>query len=106
MEKMVSVFSRLTLEEKPITARFTVYSPVLVMMPARMEGIRNFVWRAEVMKPAAAPAAMAAGRARMGCPARATVADTAQPKVKLPSVVISAIFRMRKLRNSASATRA
>jgi len=37
---------------------------------------------------------MAAGMARKGCPATATVADTAHPRVKAPSVVISAIFRV------------
>ena len=61
--------------------------------------------KAAAMKPAAAPDSMATGSARKGCPASATVADTAQPSVKLPSVVMSAMFRMRKLRNSASATR-
>ena len=107
MVKIVSVFfTRLTLEEKPITARFTVYSPVSVMMPARIEGIENLVCSAAVMKPAAAPDSMAAGKARKGCPRRANVAATAAPRVKAPLVVISAMFRMRKLRNSASATRA
>ena len=47
-----------------MTARFTVYSPVSVMMPARMEGMRNRVCSTAVMKPAAAPASMAAGKAR------------------------------------------
>ena len=92
--KTVSAFSRLTLEEKPITARLTVYSPVLVIIPAKIEGIRIFVCKKAVMYPAAAPAAMAAGMARKGCPATATVADTAHPRVKAPSVVISAIFRV------------
>ena len=44
--------------------------------------------------PAAAPASMAAGMASQGCPATAMVADTAHPRVKAPSVVISAIFRV------------
>ena len=100
----VGFFSRFTLEEKPMTARFAVYRPVSVMMPARIEGIRNLVCSMAVIKPAAAPASMARGNARYGCPARATVADTAHPRVKAPLVVISAMFRMRKLRNSASAT--
>ena len=104
MENRVVFFSRLTLEEKPITARFTVYSPVSVMMPARMEGIRNLVCSRAVMKPAADPASMAAGKAKKGCPARASVAEIAQPRVKAPLVVISAMFSTRKLRNSARAT--
>ena len=103
---MVSAFTILTLEEKPITARFTVYSPVLVMIPARMEGIFSFVCKKAVMNPAQAPAIMAAGSASKGCPATAMVADTAQPRVNAPSVVISAMFNIRKLRNSARATRA
>ena len=94
------------MEEKPITARFTVYSPVLVMMPARIEGIFSFVCKKAVMNPAQAPASMAAGSASRGCPATAMVADTAQPRVNAPSVVISAIFSIRKLRNSAKATNA
>ena len=59
-----------------------------------MEGTASLVWRNAVMKPAAAAAAMAAGMARMGCPARQTMADTAQPRVKEPSVVRSAMSRM------------
>ena len=46
------------------------------------------------------------GAFTLGCAVSATVADTAQPRVKEPSVVISAIFSTRKLRNSARATRA
>ena len=46
------------------------------------------------------------GSFTLGCAVSATVADTAQPRVKAPSMVMSAIFRMRKLRNRASATRA
>ena len=67
----------------------------MVMIPARMEGIFIFVCKKAVTKPARAPAIMAAGMARMGCPATARVADTAQPRVKAPSVVISAIFSVR-----------
>ena len=62
----MSVFSMFTLEENPMTARFTVYRPVLVMMPARIEGIRNRVCSSAVIPPAAAPASIAAGNARMG----------------------------------------
>ena len=64
--KMVSERSMFTLEEKPITARFTVYSPVLVMMPARMEGTPQRVCSSAVTVPAQAPASMAAGRASQG----------------------------------------
>ena len=49
-----------------MTARFTVYSPVLVMMPARMEGHCQPVCRNAVTKPAAAPASMASGSPKMG----------------------------------------
>ena len=105
MLNRVTVFSMVTLEEKPMTARFTVYSPVLVIIPARMEGIFSFVCRAAVTKPAAAPQSMAAGMASSGCPATARVADTAHPRVNDPSVVISAMFRTRKLSSRAIATR-
>ena len=87
-------------------ARLTVYSPVLVTMPARMEGTPSRVWSRAVMAPAAAPAAMARTSPRKGWPATAAVAETAQPSVKAPSVVISAMLSTRKLRNSASATSA
>ena len=50
-------------------------------------------------------AAMAANSARIGWPAMVSMAPTAQPSVKHPSVDRSAIFRMEKLMNSASATR-
>ena len=95
-----------TLEENPITARLTVYRPVLVMMPARMEGTARRVCKKAVTNPAAAPDSMASGNPRKGCPATAAVADTAQPNVKAPSVVISAMLSTRKLRNSAMATSA
>lgn len=65
------------------------------MMPARMEGTPILVWRKAVTKPAAAPAAMAAGTAKTGWPAMHTVTDTAAPRVKAPSVVRSAMSRMR-----------
>ena len=89
-----------------MTARFTVYSPVLVTMPARMEGTPSLVCKKAVTKPAAAPASIASGSPKKGCPATAAVAETAQPKVKAPSVVISAMLRMRKLKNNAMATKA
>ena len=104
--KMVCVFSIGTLEEKPITARLTVYSPVLVMMPARIDGTPRRVCKVAVTKPEAAPAAIAKNRPSTGCPATAAVAETAHPRVKVPSVLISAIFKIRKLRNSAIATSA
>ena len=106
MVNSVVVLSMGTLEEKPITARLMVYSPVLVMMPARMEGTPIRVCKKAVTKPAAAPDTMAANRPRMGCPATAIVAETAQPRVNAPSVVMSAMLRTRKLKNSAMATRA
>ena len=94
-----------TLEEKPMTARFTVYNPVLVMMPAKMEGTPMRVCKKAVTKPAQAPAKTASASPSTGRPATAAVADTAQPRVKAPSVVMSAMFSTRKLRNRAMATR-
>ena len=95
MEKMVGVLTSDMVEEKPITARFTVYSPVLVMIPARMEGIFSFVCKKAVMNPAQAPAAMAAGTASTGWPAAASETDTAAPRTKAPSVVRSAMSSTR-----------
>ena len=69
------------LEDQPITAKFTVYRPVLTIMPAKMLSTPSFVWRKAVTNPEQAPAAMAAGRARKGWPARVTVAPTAKPRV-------------------------
>ena len=45
-------------------------------------------------------------KARNGCPAAAIVTDTAVPRTKQPSVVISAMSSMRKLKNSAIGTSA
>ena len=94
-EKMVSSFNRLTLELQPITMRFTVYNPVLVTMPAKMEGTPRRVCKKAVTNPAQAPATMAAGMAKKGWPAAVTVTDTAAPSTKAPSVVRSAMSRMR-----------
>ena len=99
---MVSVWNRDWLL-LPMTIRLMLYRPMLVTMPARMEGTASLVCKKAVMNPAAAEAAMPAGRARMGCPARHIMADTALPSTKAPSVVISAIFKMEKLRNRAKA---
>ena len=51
-------------------------------------------------------ASMASGRPKNGWPATAAVAETAQPSVNAPSVVISAMLSTRKLKNSAMATSA
>ena len=102
---MVSVWNRDWLL-LPMTIRLTLYRPMLVMMPARMEGTDSLVCKNAVMKPAAAAASIPAGRASTGCPDRHIMADTALPKTNAPSVVISAIFKIRKLRNSAIATSA
>ncbi len=93
--KMVSCLSRDWLAFQPMAMRFTVYSPVLVTMPARMEGTPSLVWRKAVTNPAQAPASMAAGMARKGCPAAVRVTDTAQPRTKQPSVVRSAMSSTR-----------
>ena len=81
------------LEEKPITARLTVYRPVLTMMPAMMLSTPRRVCKKAVMKPDSTPAAMAAKRASTGWPATATWQQTAQPNVKQPSVDRSAMFK-------------
>ena len=75
------------------------------MMPARMEGTPILVCKKAVMKPEQIPAAMAAKRARYGWPKSVTMAPTAQPRVKQPSVERSAIFKILKETNNASATR-
>ena len=80
-DRRVSLPKMDRLEDQPITARLTVYSPVLTMMPARMLSTPSLVWRKAVTNPDRAPASMAAGRARKGCPARVTVAPTAKPRV-------------------------
>ena len=92
---MVLPPSRLWLDFQPMAIRFTVYSPVLVTMPARMEGTPSLVCKKAVAKPAQAPASMAAGMAKIGCPAAVRETDTAAPSTKQPSVVISAISRIR-----------
>ena len=95
MVKTVLPPSRLWLAFQPMAIRFTVYRPVLVTMPARMEGTPSFVCKKAVTNPAQAPAAIAAGMARMGCPAAVRATDTAAPRTKQPSVVRSAISRIR-----------
>ena len=68
-----------------MTARLTVYSPVLVTMPARMEGHAEAGLQQGRDGPGRRrPAAMARNRPRMGWPATAAVADTAQPSVNAP----------------------
>ena len=69
-----------------------------------MEGTPILVCKKAVTKPEHTPAAIAAGNARNGCPAMVTIAPTAQPSVKQPSVDRSAIFRILKDINSARAT--
>ena len=94
MVKMLDVLKRLRLLEKPIAAMLTVYSPVLTMMPARMLSTPSRVCKKAVTKPEQTPAAIAAGRASTGWPARVTLAPTAQPSTKQPSVERSAMPRM------------
>jgi len=68
---------------------------VFVTIPARIDGTPSFVCKNAVTKPAHAPASIAAKMARTGCPAAVTVTDTAAPRTKQPSVVRSAMSRMR-----------
>ena len=69
-----------------MTATFTEYSPVLTMMPARRLSMPSLVWSRAVTKPEHIPAIIAAGMDSRGCPAAATTAPTAAPRVKQPSV--------------------
>lgn len=56
MVKTVLPPSRLWLAFQPIAIRLTVYRPVLVTMPARMEGIPRRVCKKAVTNPAQLPA--------------------------------------------------
>ena len=93
--KMVSCLSRDWLAFQPMAMRFTVYSPVLVTMPARMEGTPSLVWRKAVTNPAQAPASMAAGMARKEVSRGGEGHRQAQPRTKQPSVVRSAMSSTR-----------
>ena len=59
-----------------------------------------------VTNPDSTPAAAAANNPNTGCPASVTVAQTAQPNVKQPSVDRSAISNMENDTNNANATSA
>ena len=56
------------------------------MMPASRLSTPSFVCNIAVTKPEHTPAAIAAGIARYGCPESTTIAPTAAPRVKQPSV--------------------
>ena len=90
--KMVVHLNRFRLLVKPMAIRLMVYRPVFTMMPARMLSTPRRVCRKAVTKPEHTPAAMAANNPRNGCPARATVEPTAQPRMKQLSVERSAMF--------------
>ena len=75
------------------------------MIPARMEAMPSLVCRNAVKNPEHTPAAIAAKSPRIGCPAMVNMAQTAQPRVKHPSVDKSAMSNMEKDINNASATR-
>ena len=64
--KMVSCLSRDWLAFQPMAMRFTVYSPVLVTMPARMEGTPSLVWRKAVTNPAQGPGQHGGGDGQEG----------------------------------------
>ena len=106
MVNNVLCFKRLTLELHPMTIRFTVQRPVFVTIPARIDGTPSLVCKNAVTNPAQDPAAIAARIARNGCPAAATVTDTAAPRTNPLSVVRSAISRIRQLKKRAIATNA
>ena len=82
----VSVLFMLSSDEPPMTAMLMEYSPVLTMMPLSRLSMPIFVCNRAVTKPESTPAHMAAGSDKYGCPAMATTAPTAAPKVKQPSV--------------------
>lgn len=60
-----------------------------------MLGTPRLVCKKAVTSPAHAPASIAAGMARNGCPAAVRLTETAAPRTKQPSVVRSAMSRMR-----------
>ena len=92
---MVSTLSSGRSERPPMTHRLMVYSPVMVMMPAKMACTFMRVCRKAVTNPAAMPASIPAKSPSTGCPWVAQVADTAHPNTNEPSVVRSAMSRMR-----------
>ena len=104
--KIVSLANRLMVDENPITAILMVYKPVFTIIPARMDSTPSLVWRNAVTNPEITPAPVAARSPRNGWPCRVTMAHTAHPKVKHPSVERSAIFKIENDTNSASATSA
>ena len=104
--KMDLQLNKLTLEANPMTAMLIVYNPVFTIIPARIDWIPIFVCKNAVTNPEHIPAAIAASSASTGCPANVTVAQTAQPKVKHPSVDKSAIFKIENEINNANATNA
>ena len=75
----------------------TVYSPLMVKIPAKIGWMPAFVCKNPVMPPASAPQTSAAKSPRNGCPATLSTAETAAPSVKLPSTVRSGILSTRKV---------
>ena len=104
--KIVLLANRLMVEENPMTAILMVYNPVFTIIPARIDSTPRRVCRNAVTNPDATPAPIAASSPRNGCPCKVTIAQTAQPRVKQPSVERSAIFKIENDTNSASATSA
>ena len=88
----VSTLFRFTRELPPMTAMLMEYSPVFTAMPASSELTPMRVCKKAVTNPEHMPAKMAAGRESTGCPAAATTAPTAAPRVKHPSVDKSHTF--------------
>ena len=78
----------------PVMAMFTEYRPVLTTMPASRLCTPMRVCSTAVTKPLRLPASMAAGMDSQGWPLRATMAPTAAPRVKQPSVDRSHTFSM------------
>ena len=74
----------------PIILKFTLYNPVITIIPASRLVTFNFTWIIPVISPATAPANIATTKAISGfTPFTISAALTAAPNGKLPSTVIS-----------------
>lgn len=82
-----------------MTLEVIEYKPVIVMIPANNDGIRNLVFKTPVTSPAIKPPPKAASVAIKGLtPLTRHIVAIAPPKGKLPSAVISAKSRIRKVK--------
>ena len=101
---ILSHLKRFIFDENPIAAIFIVYNPVFTIIPARIDSTPNLVCKNAVTNPDIIPAPIARNSPRNGCPCKVTIAQTAQPRVKQPSVERSAIFNILNDTKSARTT--